>query len=190
VQKEAKWQALLKRRAGGKSPDKTEEERIREEMEIDHDDDDDDDDDGTVVIDTEGLLTDTGGKTIQGWKAKYMIPCRAVSIIHQQKKSVHVLIEVQKLKQERELLFDSMEEAQQFCEVLEKERKLEGERAELRLKSALGDIKLPPFESLTWLIEIVSAWDLPIGDFTSSDPFVVCMLGRRELHRTKHISNT
>jgi Ca2+-dependent lipid-binding protein len=40
------------------------------------------------------------------------------------------------------------------------------------------------------LIEIVSGWDLPVGDFVSSDPFVICMLGRREVHRTKHVPQT
>ena len=148
----------------------------------------DDEDENTVA--PEGLLDDVGGKAFDGWEAKYRIPCQLCSIKQQQKKSVFVLVEVEHLKQEREIIFDSIEEAQQFVRLLEQERRLEETRGEARLQAALGDVKLPSSEKITLLIEIVSGWDLPIGDFVSSDPYVVCTLGRKEVHRTKPILST
>lgn len=136
------------------------------------------------------LMADLGGKQFDGWTAKYRIPIHAITIKSQHKKSLHVVIELQNVKQERELIFDSIEDAQSVCEHLEKEKKLESTRSETRLKVALGEIKLPPFETITLLIEVVSGWDLPIGDYATSDPYVVCLLGRIEVHRTHVINNT
>jgi len=58
------------------------------------------------------------------------------------------------------------------------------------LQAALGDIKLNKFEKINLLFEIVSGYDLPIGDFNSSDPFVVALMGNEEVHRTMHVSKT
>eukprot|EP00339_Tiarina_fusa_P025749 CAMPEP_0117019744 /NCGR_PEP_ID=MMETSP0472-20121206/15103_1 /TAXON_ID=693140 ORGANISM="Tiarina fusus, Strain LIS" /NCGR_SAMPLE_ID=MMETSP0472 /ASSEMBLY_ACC=CAM_ASM_000603 /LENGTH=1103 /DNA_ID=CAMNT_0004724777 /DNA_START=181 /DNA_END=3489 /DNA_ORIENTATION=+ len=160
------------------------------DINVDENDDDDDRSVNTSMEGTNGVLRDTGGKNFDGWKPKYRFPCRSVTIKSQHKKSVFVLIQVQKVKQERELIFDTMGDAQTFCDTLAREKQNEVNRAEIRLQAALGDIKLPPFETITLLVEIVSGWSLPIGDFTSSDPYVVCMLGREEVHKTMHISKT
>jgi hypothetical protein len=157
------------------------------------DDNADDDDDKTVNTNmegTRGVLRDTGGKNFDGWKPKYRIPCCSITIKSQHKRSVFVLIQVQKVKQEREVIFDTMDDSQKFSDTLALEKQKEANRAEIRLHASLGDIKLPPFETVTLLVEIVSGWNLPIGDFTSSDPYVVSMLGREEVHRTMHISKT
>jgi hypothetical protein len=151
---------------------------------------DDEDDDGSVENVGGGMLADTGGKTFDGWKPKYRIPCQSITVKQHFKKSVFVYIEVRTLKQERELIFDTLEDAQKFCNMLEEEQVLETTRAEKRLQAALGDIKLPPFETITLLVEIVSGWDLPIGDLRTSDPYVICMLGHQEVHRTDYISST
>ena len=45
-------------------------------------------------------------------------------------------------------------------------------------------------EKVKILIEITSGRELMIGDITSSDPYVVVMLGNEEIHRTKYISKT
>lgn len=45
-------------------------------------------------------------------------------------------------------------------------------------------------EDLKILIEISSARDIMIGDFTSSDPYVIVKLGDKVVHTTKHISKT
>lgn len=44
----------------------------------------------------------------------------------------------------------------------------------------------PPDTSL--LLEVVSCQGLPASDLTSSDPYVKVMVGKREVHKTKHIS--
>jgi hypothetical protein len=151
---------------------------------------DDDKSVNTNMEGTHGILRDTGGKHFDGWKPKYRFPCRSVTVKSQHKTSIFVLIKVQNVKQERELIFDTMDDAQKFCDSLSREKQNEINRAEVRLQAVLGDIKLPPFETVTLLVEIVSGWNLPIGDFISSDPYVVCMLGREEVHRTMHISKT
>ena len=45
-------------------------------------------------------------------------------------------------------------------------------------------------QDLKILVEIVSGRHLLVGDRTSSDPYVIAKLGKREVHRTKHISKT
>ena len=45
-------------------------------------------------------------------------------------------------------------------------------------------------DNLSLLIEIVSCRDLLIGDVTASDPYVKIMLGREDLHKTKHLIQT
>jgi hypothetical protein len=136
------------------------------------------------------IIADSGGKHYDGWKPKYRFPCSAVTVESQLKNSVHLLLRLEGVKQEREFIFDTVEDANKFCEKLEEERKDEAIRAKSRLQSMLGDIKLSPFERITLLVEIVSGWDLPVGDLMTSDPFVVCLLGRREVHRTKYLSGT
>lgn len=44
-------------------------------------------------------------------------------------------------------------------------------------------------EEINLLVEIVSANDLPIGDITSSDPYVIVFMNGKELHRTAVIHN-
>lgn len=151
---------------------------------------DDGDDDDTIEQMVGGMLADTGGKTFDGWKPKYRIPCQSITVKLHHKKSVFLYIEIPKLKQEREIIFDTLEDAQKFCNTLEEEHALETARTEKRLQAVLGSIKLPPFETITLLVEIVSGWDLPIGDLSTSDPYVICMLGHREVHRTSYISST
>jgi hypothetical protein len=147
----------------------------------------DDDDESAVGAVT--ALADTGGKDFDGWIPRYRIPCHNITIKHHSKKSVFVIVQIQKLKEERELLFDTVEEAQAFCNTLEMERKMEAERLEMRLAASLGGFKLPPMETITLLVEIVSAWDIPVGDFTSSDAYIVALLGRREVHKTQVVYN-
>jgi hypothetical protein len=154
--------------------------------------DDDDDDDVTVedTMDPEGQVADHGGKHYNGWKPKYSLPIGSVTIRQQQKKTVHILIAIANVKEERDLLFDTVDDAQKFCREVEGQQKLENDRQEMRLQASLRDIKLPNFETITLLFEIVSAYDLPVGDFTTSDPYVVAMIKHRVIHRTKHIPNT
>jgi hypothetical protein len=172
--------------------------RLHEGNKADFGAEEDCDDDVTVVGENSDkqfgsalhIIADTGGKHYDGWKPKYRLPCSGVTVESQHKNSVHLLIRVEDLTQEREFVFDTVEDANRFCEKLDEERKDEVIRAKSRLQTTLGDIMLAPFERITLLIEIVSGWDLPVGDLTKSDPFVVCLLGRKVIHRTKHIPST
>lgn len=157
-------------------------------------DEDVDEDASTTELQTDktaGIIADTtGGKNFDGWKPRYRFPCHSITVESQHNNSVFLLIRVDEMKQERELIFDTIEDANKFCAKLDDERKKETIRSKARLQSALGDVKLTPYEKISLLVEVVSGWDLPIGDMTTSDPFVVCKLGRREVHRTKHIPGT
>lgn len=140
-----------------------------------------------------GMLSDTrGGEDFDGWKPKYRIPVDSITVQKQLSNSVTVLIEIEKLlTQDRELIFDTEEEAEDFCEILEKEKKLEHERMQARLERSLGGIKIPRHETISLLIEIVSAWDITSGDQSgTSDPFVVCMLGTDQVHKTDPVYYT
>jgi hypothetical protein len=157
---------------------------------------DDDDDDASVTDDSsvdsvqKAQIANHGGKEYKGWKPKYSFPISGISIRLQQKRTVHVLISFQNVKQERDAIFDTIEDAKKFCQDVDRQKRMEVERQQERLKAVLGDIKLPKFEKITLLFEIVSGYDLPVGDFTSSDPFVIAMLGFQEVHRTSHLEKT
>jgi hypothetical protein len=155
--------------------------------------DEDADDDASVAtqdVAQAAQIADHGGKHYDGWKPKYSIPINAVFVRQQHKKTLHILVSVQNVKQERDVLFDTFDDAREFCQFLDEQKQLEEKRQEGRLLAALGDIKLPKFETLTLLFEIVSGYDLPIGDFTSSDPFVVVMMGHQVVHKTDFVPKT
>lgn len=156
---------------------------------------DDDDDDMSVSDDSvdsaqRAQVSDHGGKEYPGWKPKYSFPVSGTTIRLQQKRTVHVLISYQNVKQERDAVFDTIEDAKKFCQEIERQKRLEKERQQGRLRAALGDIQLPKNEKITLLFEIVSGFDFPVGDFSSSDPFVTAMLGFQEVHRTAHLEKT
>ncbi|KAG7350839.1 C2 domain containing protein [Nitzschia inconspicua] len=156
---------------------------------------DDDDDDMSVSDDSmdsvqRAQVADHGGKEYEGWKPKYSFPVTGTTIRLQQKRTVHVLICFQNVKQERDTIFDTIEDAKLFCQEIDRQKRLEKERQQGRLRAALGDIRLPKNEKITLLFEIVSGFDLPIGDYKSSDPFVIAMLGFQEVHRTSHVEKT
>jgi hypothetical protein len=158
---------------------------------IDAEDDEDDGDEDSTVVPAEYLdgARDEENTGIEGWRAKYRFPISGLKVKNTYKDAVIVAILLGKLKQTRELIFDSVSLAEDFCKVLEKELEGEEQRAEAKVKAEFGDIVMPQGE-ITLLMEIVSGWNLPIGDFDKSDPFVICMLNGKEVHRTKYISKT
>lgn len=150
-----------------------------------------DDDDQTVHTMGPEVLRDTGGRDFEGWKPRYRIPVKGITVKRQEDKSVFVIIDAGRVQQERELVFDSEDDAIGFCDKLQHEQDLELDRTEGRIESALGGLKLPRFETISLLIEIVSCWDIPAGDITgTSDPFVVCMMGKEQIHKTDVIYRT
>lgn len=125
----------------------------------------------------------------KGWDTKYKFPISCMSIKGTSKAGVFLNIELGPIKQTRQLIFKSKEEAEDFCSVVEHELKLEKERGEAKLRVAFAGKALPK-EEVTFLLEIVSAWNLPAGDLFSSDPYVMVMSGGKEIHRTKYLAKT
>ena len=156
--------------------------------------DEDIDDEGSIVVPFQYLDAGGGSGPVPdyeiGWKAKYRIPIKAVEIKGTHKTGVIINVTLGKLQQTRELIFDNMEEAEDFQNVLKTELANEDQRRENKLQATLGDKKVPPGERLKLLVEIVSAWDIIAGDYLSSDPFVTCMMDGKEVHRTKYIPKT
>jgi len=153
----------------------------------------DSDDDESTVVPMEFL--DHGSQHFalpeydKGWKAKYRFPIRHLTIKGTHRTGVIVNIDLGKVKQTRELIFDTLDEAEDFRNVVNQELSLEKQRAETKLKAALSGRTVPSGD-ITFLVEIVSAWNIEKGDIFSSDPYVICMLDGKEVHRTKHVAKT
>jgi hypothetical protein len=125
----------------------------------------------------------------KGWEAKYRFPLKNLSIKGTSKSGVFVHVQLGHVQQTRQLIFDSVAEATDFVSVVEQELKLEADRGAAKLRLAFAG-KEPPTAEMTFLIELVSAWNLPAGDLYWSDPYVIVTLGSKQIHRTKHISKT
>jgi hypothetical protein len=99
----------------------------------------------------------------------------------------------------KEFQFGSEQALQGFLRDMNRLRALEKEMAAMRIqdfqkasrdKQHIAGSSSLIDEDVNLLVEIVSATDLPAADFTSSDPYVVVWLGKKEIHRTKRISKT
>jgi len=187
----AKKRAKLARRLAHEGGDTSEAEGVEVSLL------EDSDDDSTVGVSPEFMdtgstlrLPDADGGT-KGWKAKYRFPMKAITVKSTRKNSVTVEVKLGLKRQVREILFDTRETAEKFQALVERQGKLETERAEQKMKVAMGGEKsIRMDENLTFLVEIVSGWDLPAGDFTSSDPFVSCLIDGVQVHRTDFIPKT
>lgn len=124
------------------------------------------------------------------YRAKYQIPLRSLSVKSQTGSSVYLLVDQDGLKEKRELIFGNTQHATDFCSAFKREKAREPKRLDAKLKGSLGGIQLKRGEKLELLIEIVSGWSLPIADLSSSDPFVICTMNGKEVHRTKFISKS
>jgi hypothetical protein len=125
-----------------------------------------------------------------GWNTKYRLSLDAIIIKRVHGKKVDVVIQDREFKQYRDLIFDSEEDAKDFAANIDIQKEAGERRAAAKLKAALGEVQVDKKAELTLLVEIVAAWNLPAADFNSSDPFVVCFMNGREVHRTKHIPKT
>jgi hypothetical protein len=127
----------------------------------------------------------------EGWKLKWRFPVNAMTIKGWHRSKVIVQIRLGSAKvQLRELIFDSVSDAEQFRRELGAQHALEDKRRQTRLMAQLGGQHLEENETITFLVEIVSGWNLPVGDVTTSDPFVKCTFNGTAIHETKHISKT
>lgn len=126
----------------------------------------------------------------KGWKTKYRVPISCVALKGTQKTTVTVEVSLSSKREVRELIFDTVEEAERFCAVVKRELSLQKLRTQKKIEASVGDIKVDNDEQITFLIEIVSGWNLPVGDLKSSDPYILVFLNGKKIHKTKHISNT
>lgn len=136
---------------------------------------------------TEATTTNDLVNSLGDWFAKYEVPLKRFDIVEKKKRTVIVTFLFRGLQLRREFIFDSEQDANRFCQVIEREKQLLGRRAKARLDAALGDIKLKEGERLSLLIDIVSAADLPTK---SPDPYVIARLQGKRIHKTGYISNS
>jgi hypothetical protein len=150
--------------------------------------DDEEDGENSVFTPVELLSTDLPLPELRGtWRPKYKIPMRSLTVLNTSHASVYVHFDKDGLKQKRELTFASSRDANEFVAAFKREQARESKRQDAKLKASLGDIQLKRGEQLDLLIEIVSGWNLPIADLSSSDPFVICTINGSEVHRTKYV---
>lgn len=165
--------------------------------------DEDDDDSASVAVGVPAEFLDNGLNygaecvetgVQESWQAKYRFPIKAIKLVGSHPNRNCVTLEItstkNKLHQTRSLIFDTADEAYDFYDALKREQGKEGERARQRLNVNLDGTQISKGEKLTFLIEIVSGWDLPTGDKVSSDPYVKCSLDGVPIHETKYISKT
>eukprot|EP00574_Skeletonema_japonicum_P003819 CAMPEP_0201722664 /NCGR_PEP_ID=MMETSP0593-20130828/6957_1 /ASSEMBLY_ACC=CAM_ASM_000672 /TAXON_ID=267983 /ORGANISM="Skeletonema japonicum, Strain CCMP2506" /LENGTH=1102 /DNA_ID=CAMNT_0048213643 /DNA_START=201 /DNA_END=3509 /DNA_ORIENTATION=+ len=148
--------------------------------------------DYSLAEDTANSLmeTSTNNNSVNGlgdWFAKYKVPLKRFDIVEKKKRTVIVSFLFRGLQYRREFIFDTEQEANRFCQVIENEKQLLGFRAKARLDAALGDIQLKEGERLSLLVDIVSATDLPTK---SPDPYVIVRFQGKRIHKTEHISNS
>jgi hypothetical protein len=128
----------------------------------------------------------------KGWQSKYRFPITCLEIKGTSKTGVYTRITLGHASHTRQLIFDTVEEAEDFCSVVEQECKLEKERGDAKLRFAFSGEKIPKDSNveITYLFEVVSAWNILAGDVFSSDPYMRITANGKEIHRTKHISKT
>lgn len=156
----------------------------------------DDDDDASTVVPREFMdFVDNGPSVMVDangvkWKAKYQLPLKAITIKGTSKKGIWLQISLKAIKQVRELIFNTEQEADQFEQVLRDELAKEESRSQTRMQSALEGTTINDKDRITFLVEVVAARDIPVGDFISSDPYVQVIFNGREIHKTKYIPKT
>lgn len=153
----------------------------------------DDDDDDNTNSNTPVELLNAGAPLPElagSWKPKYQVSIG--SLVHKQTTGSRVFMRLNQdgTKEKREFVFQSAELANEFTSAFNREKIRESKRLDKKLKGSLGDIKLKKGEKLDLLIEVCSGWTLPVADVTSSDPFVVCSINGKEVHRTHYIPKT
>lgn len=152
------------------------------------------DEDDETLVPVELLSSDVVLPGLVGTHTmKYQLPLRSLTVKKASNNTISLSIEQNRVKRNHLAIFESTEKANEFLTDFKKQKDLEGERLDRKMQTTLNvsNIRLKPDEKkLDLLIEIVSGWNLPIADLSSSDPFVVCSINGQEVHHTKYISKT
>eukprot|EP00523_Entomoneis_sp_CCMP467_P008491 CAMPEP_0168738488 /NCGR_PEP_ID=MMETSP0724-20121128/10959_1 /TAXON_ID=265536 /ORGANISM="Amphiprora sp., Strain CCMP467" /LENGTH=1081 /DNA_ID=CAMNT_0008785833 /DNA_START=7 /DNA_END=3252 /DNA_ORIENTATION=+ len=127
---------------------------------------------------------------LDGWEEKYRFPIRYITVKGTNRTGIFVQITLGRMKQTRQLIFDSMAEAEEFRNVLEKEIRNEKDRNDAKLNVVFHGKSPPEADDITFLVEIVSGWDLPVGDLSTSDPYVIASFDGNDVHKTQVIEKT
>jgi hypothetical protein len=128
------------------------------------------------------------------WKAKYRFPIKAVTLHDppiSSQTTVMLHIQLGAVHQHREIVFGTLEDAQAFVRRLRVELEKDGQREMDRLQATAGDVRfLGDNDDVTFLVEICSAWNLPLGHSTYSDPYVKASFQGTHVHQTAVINKT
>lgn len=162
---------------------------------VEEGDEEDDDDDASTVSHPAMMdsMTSNFAKPeglFEGWEERYRFPLRYITIKGTLRTGVFVQITLGRNKQTRQLIFDTMDEAEEFRDYLAMELEREQERNDGKLKVVFHGHKPPEKKEITFLLEVVSGWDLPVGDLKSSDPYVIVSFLGQDIHKTAVIEKT
>ncbi len=159
-----------------------------------HDNNIDDVDDADSVMKSFAdhiAVDDTEGG--DGWLPKYKIPLKMFHIVESSKKRKNAVVVSFKFKNrstQREFIFDTEDEANEFRHIIHVNQNLIKTRAKARLDMALNGIQLQKDEQLTFLVDICSGSDIPQGDVgRQSDPYVTVTFEGGRIHQTSYLSN-
>lgn len=128
------------------------------------------------------------------WRSKYHFMLHNVTIKNRIKSACVMTTKHQKLIQTREVMFDSEEEAINFCTLVEAYKDKAEAKARNELQAIIKDgNEMDENMPLDILVEIVSAIGLPQTGFSltsSCDPYVTVTMDENQIHKTKVIKNT
>jgi hypothetical protein len=151
-------------------------------------------DDAASLLEGGSILADDGELTVmpsyEGWEAKYKFPLSAIQIKGVHKNVLSGTFSYREVRQCREFRFDTEEDALDCANFIESQQQLEEYRHQQKFVQNSSGIKVAPSEKLSLLVEVVGATDLPAGDITTSDPYVMCYFNHVLVHKTKYIPKT
>jgi hypothetical protein len=146
-------------------------------------------DGASTILNSGGLMADEDipVPNYEGWVVRYKLPLKAITFKGIHKKCATFLFDYRTIKQTRKVYFDTEMDAHDCVQFVEAQQVEEDERLRQKYNANTSGIKVNPMEYITLLVEIVGATDLPAGDLTSSDPYVVCYCNHKEVHRTNYV---
>lgn len=160
-----------------------------------HDNDIDDVDDADSVMESfaDHNITADDTEGGDGWLPKYKIPLEMFHIVESSKKRKNAVVVSFKFKNrstQREFIFDTEDQANEFRHIIHVNQNLIKTRAKAQLDMALNGIQLQQDEQLTFLVDICSGSDIPQADVVrQSDPYVTVSFEGRQIHQTSYLSN-
>ena len=144
--------------------------------------------DGSSFLEGDNLDLDM--PDYDGWTVKYKLPLSAVHLRGVHKRVVSFDFAYRNIKQNRQIFFDTDEDALDCNNFIESQKVQEEQRQLQKFALNSSGFKVTPAEKISILVEIVGATDLIPGDRNTSDPYVMCYFNHQLVHRTKHIPKT